>query len=110
MSHFTINEMARGIVDAFSVRIGEQIRIAPGPRLDVTPFIVMLAPVTAMPEPCTSWATPLCVIGAQWSEGAWHWMQLAPNTKELIGEHMEQNGAPAGVWHALLVERQGGSS
>lgn len=108
MSHLTINEMARGIVDAFSVRVGERIRTAPGVDLAVTPYIVMLAPVPAMPDPCTTWATPLCVIGAQWSDGAWHWMQLAPNTKELIGEHLEQNDAQPGEWYSLLVELAGG--
>ncbi len=112
MSHLTISEMARGVVDAFSVRAGEQISVsvAVGAQLDVTPYIVMLARVPAMPDPCTAWSTPLCVIGAQWSEGQWHWMQFAPNTKELIGLHLEKNGAQPGKWYALKVELAGGAA
>lgn len=110
MSKLTISDIAQGIADAFSVRIGEQIRTAPGIQLDVTPFAVMLAPVPALPDPAVNWATPLCVIGAQFSEGIWHWMQMAPNTKELIGLHLERIGATPGEWQALLVEAAGGAS
>ena len=108
MSQIKHSDQASSIAEALSLRIGEQVSVAPWVRPEVTPYAVMLAPVPALPQPANLDSVSLCVIGAQVVDGVWQWMQLSPQSKELVGRHMEANDCAAGVWHALLVERAGG--
>ena len=42
-----------------------------------------------------------CEIGA--ASGEWHWVQISPTSKEVIGDRMFDNGLEKDRWYFMLV-------
>lgn len=98
------------IHDAFALRGGERVQLRiEGVGAEDT-MAVMVAPVPALPEPSLA-MTPdgpveqFCVIGAEIHNGLWQWMQLAPSTKEVIGDVLFESGLERGKWYGLRLSR-----
>lgn len=96
------------IGDAFAIRGGEQVQL----RLDGIQgerIAFMCAPVPPLPSPSKEQSflgqpvEQFCVVGAELHNGKWQWMQLAPDTKELIGELLFDSGLERGKWYGAII-------
>lgn len=96
------------ISDAFALRGGEKVMLRTdgiGPER----IAFMCAPVPALPSPScekTHRGPPVeqfCIVGAELHNGRWQWMQLAPDTKEYIGDLLFDHGLERGKWHGAVI-------
>lgn len=95
------------IGDTFALRGGEIVQLR-YEGVDGCVYAFMVAPVPPLPEPrhTTSSSGPVesaCVVGAEIVNGRWQWMQLAPDTKEVIGNLLFDHGLERGVWHGAMI-------
>lgn len=98
------------IGDTFAIRNGERVRLRLRGTEPEDTMAFMCASVPALPTPsCERSASgktveSYCVVGAELVNGKWQWMQLAPDTKEHIGNLLFDFGLERNVWHGALIE------
>lgn len=98
------------IGDAFSLRTGERVQLRIDGIGEGDTLAVMCAPVPSLPSPSATENSrgsveSYCVVAAQLTRGKWQWMQLAPDTKECVGDILFDSGLERGKWYGVLLTK-----